>query len=154
MQEAESMNRDDKCSASQYLPSSFAREDTERSKKSNRAEWKSEAERRKGREEIKCPPPEYFSSGPAVVPVLRCLCLRRRNDLDRKRGGTGEGGEERKEQKGKGEDKSSTLRFFFHLPEDMVPDELTPGAATISRAVIGSAGGGASVLAACSRCPH
>lgn len=44
--------------------------------------------------------------------------------------------------------------FFFHLAEVMVADELTPGAATISRAVIGPAGGGACALAARSRCPH
>lgn len=50
--------------------------------------------------------------------------------------------------------RSTPNLFFFHLGEVMVADELTPGAATISRAVIGPAGGGACALAARSRCLH
>lgn len=53
--------------------------------------------------------------------------------------------------------RSTPNLFFFRgllLGEVMVADELTPGAATISRAVIGPAGGGACALAARSRCPH
>lgn len=67
-----------------------------------------------------------------------------------------------REREGRGKTKSRRERkiafhpegFFFHLGEVMVADELTPGAATISRAVIGPAGGGACALAARSRCPH
>lgn len=66
----------------------------------------------------------------------------------------GQGTERERERRERKIARSTPNLFFFHLGEVMVADELTPGAATISRAVIGPAGGGACALAARSRCPH